>query len=171
MNDNHDAHARSGGIDIEKVGLDVIEKIVLEVTRHLCQTYAEPYSQSWEYACGCAENQLGLIDGGQVFVRVTQFLRAIRRERSSPFAFIDARCPKCAKQILPVELHLIMSTRHARQNDMKNMIAECTGLVGGAGTSTACQTAAMHLAQAMESVQPIARVDAGATQIRSMTLH
>ena len=164
-------HPPVGGINVDKIGLDQIEKIVLEITRHLRQNYAEPYSQAWEFGAQRAENELGIIEGGQIFLRTVQFLRAIRHERTSPFAFIDARCPKCASNILPIELNLIMSTRYARLNDMQSFAAECCALVGGNGQSTACQKTAMNLARAMENIQSIAHPIQDRFAVQSQMVH
>lgn len=165
------SHANLGSISVDKIGMDTIEKVVLSVSRHLCQTFAAPYGQTWEIGAQFAENELGPAQGSLVFLRVVEFIRAIRHERAAPFSFIDARCTKCATQILPVELHLIMSTRYARQNDMQNFMAECTGLVGGGQSITACQNAGMRLAQVMENIQPIGHAAFSHAPMQSQLVH
>lgn len=155
MTHNHEAHGNHPrGIQTSDIGMDHIELVVLELVRHFCQTYAEPFSQNWELALHRAAQELGPVDGGRLVISVVELLRAVRIERQTPFAFIDANCKKCADQILPVELHLIMATRFARQQDPKNLKVESVALVGGEGEAKQTYAMATKLGHAMNTISP-----------------
>jgi hypothetical protein len=157
MTHNHQIHrANQRGIRTSDIGMDNIELVVLELVRHFCQTYAEPLSHNWELALQRAVQELGPLDGGRLVVSVVELLRAVRVERQTPFAFIDANCKKCADEVLPVELHLIMATRFARQQDPQNLKAESVALIGGEGDAQQTYAMAAKLGHAMNAISPFA---------------
>lgn len=92
---------------IASCGYDEQEMLILELLRYFCLSYAAPQSLGWSNAFKKSRETYGVQDGPALAYAVSEFLNAIRAERSNVFNFVDPRCSRCSTRIFPTEMHIM----------------------------------------------------------------
>jgi len=118
---------------LSSLGLDPIETQILDITRHVFQSYAAPNTQAWLNGLAYARRAFGY-SGPQAFALVVDVLQAVRTSRTSCFIFNSPTCPCCAGVVTEHERRLILAFAAIRRGEVGRVRTELMMLCEGAPT-------------------------------------
>lgn len=153
-NGNGDSGTELAGMPhrLDDLGLEKQELLVLDLFRCFCLEFADPTTKSWVAAYAHAEEVMGL-ERGPVLAHLTaNVLLALRRERQRAFNFIDPRCEKCKRRVLPTEIALIEILRATKMANRGGMLSALAILADGEEAPDTL-AAALTLAETMMTGQ------------------
>lgn len=91
--DDHVCAAKRAGLPLRAAyDLNAAEIIMLDVARCILSTYSTGDAHHWDTAINHAEVRVGVDAAGVLAGHVTSFIRALRRERRTPFKFLSFGC-------------------------------------------------------------------------------
>jgi hypothetical protein len=108
--DDQCAAARAGLPRRETFKFNLQEEVCLDVVRELLSMYMTADAQHWHSALEFVEMHLGDTSSAQFVAQATNFVRALRIERSCPFNFLTFGC----KHITSDELAMMSALQAAR---------------------------------------------------------
>lgn len=119
------------GTFLSEAGLDDIETVLLNATRHFFVSYTDKSYPHWETSMDICNARFGQERGPQIAVSLMNLVRHMRLSRKSTFHFTNPFCRKCANRISICERHLFHAIKHIRARNRQAARMEALMLCEG----------------------------------------
>ncbi|MEO0622148.1 MAG: hypothetical protein AAF183_07935 [Pseudomonadota bacterium] len=134
MGDDHSVgHVHQSEHDslIKDCGFDRFETSVLEISRRLFSSFADPLSHGWMHAFERAEEIFPPPFGSTIALALVRCIRILRTSRTTRFSFINADCRSCSRWVTQEERHFISILRAARHSRRSEAVTFATMVCEG----------------------------------------
>lgn len=155
MKDNSCAKAVAGdSISVQNAELDQDERIVLEMMRHLFQSFAQPASQGWLNAFYVGMDHFPEDNAANITLATLAVVQNMRTSRREVFRFSNPNCRTCSKILSEDERQLIGVVAATRRGARSCAHAHALMLCEGNDTAPMLQAAVQLSHLLARSMQP-----------------